>query len=136
MVTDIMRASYEGFLLVLLDGGHSRNFTHEDSLIIKEDFNFLVDLFWAHGDGLPIDLITEFSATVEGILPLFATDTESLIEKFKSLVVDNVDFQSLTLTPVQWDPNKPNTIFRVLCHRNDKLASKFLKNNFDLPKKV
>ncbi|GKE07090.1 protein unc-13 homolog isoform X2, partial [Tanacetum coccineum] len=71
---------YGRFLLVLLAGGPSRNFTHEDSSMIKQDFHLLVDLFWANGDGLPIELINKFSATVEGILPLFATDTKSLIE--------------------------------------------------------
>ncbi|GJV77912.1 protein unc-13 homolog isoform X1 [Tanacetum coccineum] len=138
VTTDIMRASYDGFLLVLLAGGPSRNFTHEDSSMIKQDFHLLVDLFWAHGDGLPIELINKFSATVEGILPLFATDTESLIERFKSLVVDNNDLFALPppLTSGQWDPNEPNTVLRVLCHRNDNVASKFLKEKFDLPKKL
>nr|GEU35786.1 hypothetical protein [Tanacetum cinerariifolium] len=138
VTTDIMRASYDGFLLVLLAGGPSRNFTHEDSSMMKEDFHLLVDLFWAYGDGLPIELINKFSATVEGILPLFATDTESLIERFKSLVVDNNDPFALPppLTSGQWDPNEPNTVVRVLCHRNDKVASKFLKEKFDLPKKL
>lgn len=127
-----MRASYEGFLLVLLAGGHSRNFTREDSAIIKEDFNLLVDLFWSHGDGLPTDLINKFSATAERILPLFSTDTESLIEQFKYLTVDNnggcSTESTAPITSGQWDPTEPDTILRVLCHRNDKAASKFLKN--------
>lgn len=130
VITDIMRASYDGFLLVLLAGGHSRNFTREDSAIIKEDFNLLVDLFWSHGDGLPTDLINKFSATAERILPLFSTDTESLIEQFKSLTVDNDRRLTESTAPIsgQWDPTEPDTILRVLYHRNDKAASKFLKN--------
>ncbi|XP_024960334.1 protein unc-13 homolog isoform X2 [Cynara cardunculus var. scolymus] len=130
VITDIMRASYDGFLLVLLAGGPSRNFTREDSAIIKEDFNLLVDLFWSHGDGLPTDLINKFSATAERILPLFSTDTESLIEQFKYLTADNNGrlTEPTALTSGQWDPTEPDTILRVLCHRNDKAASKFLKN--------
>lgn len=41
VTTDIMRASYDGFLLVLLAGRPSRNFTHEDSSFIKEISIFL-----------------------------------------------------------------------------------------------
>ncbi|KAJ9551119.1 hypothetical protein OSB04_015164 [Centaurea solstitialis] len=128
--TDIMRASYEGFLLVLLAGGPSRNFTREDSAILKEDFNLLVDLFWSHGDGLPTDLINKFSATAECILPLFSTDTESLIDQFKRLTGDSNDrvTESTALMSGQWNPTEADTILRVLSHRNDKAASKFLKN--------
>ncbi|GJZ77204.1 mammalian uncoordinated homology 13 protein [Tanacetum coccineum] len=98
VTTDIIRTSYDGFLLVLQAGGLSRKFTHEDSSMIKEDFHLHVNLFWANGDGLPIELI----------LPLFATDTESLIELFKSListVVDNNDPFPLPppLTSGQWE---------------------------------
>jgi hypothetical protein len=63
IVTDIMRASFDGFLFVLLARGPSRAFTLRDSQIIEDDFNSLKDLFWAHGDGLPADLIDKFSTS-------------------------------------------------------------------------
>ncbi|CAH1448965.1 unnamed protein product [Lactuca virosa] len=133
VTTEIMRASCDGFLLVLLAGGHSRNFTPQDSFNIQEDFHLLVDLFWSHGDRLPTELISKFSAPVEGILPLFATDTETLIQQCKALAV--VKGGRLPEAG-EWDRNDPNTILRVLCHRDDRVAFKFLKNNFHLPKNV
>ncbi|MBA0816939.1 hypothetical protein Gohar_001547, partial [Gossypium harknessii] len=83
-----MKASCDGFLLVLLAGGPSRAFSRQDSQIIEDDFKALKDLFWANGDGLPADLIDKFSATVRGVLPLFRTDTESLIEQFRHVTLE------------------------------------------------
>ncbi|KAJ0644252.1 putative protein unc-13, mammalian uncoordinated 13, domain 2 [Helianthus annuus] len=142
LITNIMRASFEGFSLVLLAGGPSRNFTLEDSSIIQEDFRFLMDLFWSNGDGLPRELIEKHSVTVKGVLPLFSIDTCSLIEQFKSIMLTDGHGSStksrlpLPSTPDQWGPNEPNTILRVLCHRNDKAATTFLKKNYNLPKKL
>ncbi|XP_076942449.1 protein unc-13 homolog [Bidens hawaiensis] len=142
LITNIMRASFEGFLLVLLAGGPSRNFTIDDSSIVQEDFKFLMDLFWSNGDGLPRELIGKHAVIVKGVLPLFSIDTCSLIEKFKSLMLTDVQSSSnksrlpLPSTTDQWGPNEPNTILRVLCHRNDKAATTFLKKNYNLPKKL
>nr|XP_043623486.1 protein unc-13 homolog [Erigeron canadensis] len=141
LITNIMKASFKGFLLVLLAGGPSRNFTIEDSSIIEEDFRFLMDLFWSNGDGLPQELIGKHSITVKGVLPLFSSDTGSLIEKFRSLVIDPHGSSTKSRLPLpstaeQWGQNEPNTILRVLCHRNDKAATTFLKKNYNLPKKL
>ncbi|KAF5481978.1 hypothetical protein F2P56_002583 [Juglans regia] len=140
VITDIMKASFDGFLLVLLAGGPSRAFTHKDSEMIKEDFKLLTDLFWSNGDGLPADLIDKFSTTVKNILPLLGTDTESLIEQFKHLILESFGSANSKLplppTSAQWDPTEPNTILRVLCYRNDEMAAKFLKKTYNLPKKL
>ncbi|KAJ8751183.1 hypothetical protein K2173_016364 [Erythroxylum novogranatense] len=141
VITDIMRASFDGFLLVLLAGGPSRAFTLQDSQLVEEDFKYLKDLFWANGDGLPVDLIDKFSTTVRGILPLFRTDTESLIERFRRVTLEAYGSSArskLTLPPTsgQWSPTEPNTLLRVLCYRNDDAASKFLKKTYNLPKKL
>ncbi|KAI3781783.1 hypothetical protein L2E82_11807 [Cichorium intybus] len=141
LITNIMRASFEGFLLVLLAGGPSRNFTPEDSSIIQEDFKFLMDLFWSNGDGLPSELIGKHSVVVKGVLPLLGIETARLIEKFKLLVVES-DVSStksrLPLPPTtqQWGPGEANTVLRVLCYRNDKEATTFLKKNYNFPKKI
>ncbi|CAI9759005.1 unnamed protein product [Fraxinus pennsylvanica] len=67
VITEIMKASFEGFLLVILAGGPSRAFTLQDAELIEEDFKFLMDLFWSNGDGLPADVIDKFSVTVNGV---------------------------------------------------------------------
>ncbi|KAL8498329.1 hypothetical protein ACS0TY_021594 [Phlomoides rotata] len=141
VIVDLMKASFEGYLLVLLAGGPSRAFTVQDTRIIEEDFKFLTDLFWSNGDGLPADVIDKLSATVKGVLSLFQMGSESLIEQFKHVTLDDDGASAKSRLPLppttgQWSPNDPNTILRVLCNRNDKMASKFLKKSFDLPKRT
>ncbi|KAL6980100.1 hypothetical protein U1Q18_021749 [Sarracenia purpurea var. burkii] len=141
VIADIMKASFDGFLLVLLAGGPSRAFTRQDSQIIEDDFKSLKDLFWANGDGLPADLINKFSTTARDVLPLFRTDTESLIERFRRLTLETYGSSAKSRLPLpstsgQWNPTEPNTLLRVLCYRNDEAASKFLKKAYNLPKKL
>ncbi|KAL1804856.1 hypothetical protein ACET3Z_027924 [Daucus carota] len=141
LITDVMKAAFDGFLLVLLAGGPSRAFNVHDSAVIEEDFRLLTDLFWSGGDGLPTDLIEKFASTVRFVLPLFRTETESLIEEFKSSIMEEFGTSAKSRLPLpptsgQWDPNESNTILRVLCHRNDKLATNFLKKAYNLPKEL
>ncbi|MFQ6638534.1 hypothetical protein Gotur_014654, partial [Gossypium turneri] len=140
IITDTMKASCDGFLLVLLAGGPSRAFSRQDSQIIEDDFKALKDLFWANGDGLPADLIDKFSCAVRGVLPLFRTDSESLIERFRRVTLETYGSSARSKLPLpptsgQWNPTEPNTLLRVLCYRNDETASKFLKKTYNLPKK-
>lgn len=141
IITDIMKASFDGYLLVLLAGGPSRAFSQQDSQIIEDDFKSLKDLFWANGEGLPAELIDKFSATVRSVLPLFRTDTESLIERFRRVTLETYGSSARSRLPLpptsgQWNPTEPNTLLRVLCCRNDDSASKFLKKTYNLPKKL
>ncbi|ESQ50368.1 hypothetical protein EUTSA_v10001900mg [Eutrema salsugineum] len=140
VISDIMRASFDGFLLVILAGGPSRCFTVQDSAVVDEDFKFLCDLFWSNGDGLPLDLIEKVSTTVKSILPLLRTDTESLIERFKAVCLENhgSDRGKLPLPPTSgpWSPTEPNTLLRVLCYRYEESATKFLKKTYNLPRKL
>ncbi|KAK8319123.1 hypothetical protein V6Z12_A13G220600 [Gossypium hirsutum] len=141
VITDLMKASCDGFLLVLLAGGPSRAFSRQDSQIIEDDFKALKDLFWANGDGLPADLIDKFSATVRGVLPLFRTDTESLVERFRHVTLETYGSSARSRLPLRptsgpWNPTEPNTLLRMLCYRNEETASKFLKKTYNLPKKL
>ncbi|KAL2342558.1 hypothetical protein Fmac_003843 [Flemingia macrophylla] len=139
VITEVMKASFDGFLMVLLAGGPARAFTLEDHVIIEEDLKLLTDLFWSNGDGLPSNLIEKHCTTVKEVLPLFCMDTEELIKLFRQLILEmygSSDKSNLPLptTSGQWSPREPNTLLRVLCRRNDDTASKFLKKNYNLPK--
>lgn len=141
IITCVMKASFDGFLLVLLAGGPSRAFSKQESPTIEDDFKALKDLFWANGDGLPAELIDKASATARSILPLFRTDTESLIERFRRTTLETYGSSAKSRLPLpatsgQWNPTEPNTILRVLCYRNDEAAAKFLKKTYNLPKKL
>ncbi|CAM0875441.1 unnamed protein product [Alopecurus aequalis] len=132
LLTVLMKASFDGFLLVLLAGGPTRAFTLQDSQTIENDFRALRRLYLANGDGLPDELVDKASSEVKNILPLLRTDTQTLIQHFKQ-TVSGCDASStksgfpIPPVPTQWSTNNPNTILRVLCYRNDETASKFLK---------
>ncbi|KAL1552404.1 protein unc-13 [Salvia divinorum] len=141
IIADVMRASFDGFLLVLLAGGPSRAFSKQDSAVIEDDFKALTDLFSADGVGLPDDIIDKFSATVRNILPLLRTDTDSLIDRFKRMTLEAYGSSAKARLPLpatsgQWSPTEPNTLLRVLCYRNDEAATRFLKKTYNLPKKL
>ncbi|KGN56167.1 protein unc-13 homolog [Cucumis sativus] len=141
VITDVMKASFDGFLLVLLAGGPSRTFIREDAELIEEDFKFLTDLFWSNGDGLPADLISKHAGSVKRVLDLFHSDSESLIDQFKYVMVESHSMQAKSRLPLPptsglWEPTEPNTLLRVLCYRNDEIAAKFLKKTYNLPKKL
>ncbi|CAN4076668.1 unnamed protein product [Withania somnifera] len=141
IIADIMRASFDGFLLVLLAGGPSRIFMQQDSQFIEDDFKSLKDVFWANGDGLPVDVINKYSTTVKDVLPLFRADAVSLIERFRQSTLEVYGSSAKSRLPLhptsgQWNPTEPNTLLRVLCYRNDEAASKFLKKTYNLPKKL
>lgn len=141
LVAEIMKASFEGFLLVLLGGGPTRCFTIQDSRLIEDDFKSIKDLFYANGDGLPIDVINKFSVSVRDVIPIFGTDTETVIERFRRLTLESYGSSAKSRLPLpattgQWSSNDPNTLLRVLCYRNDDSASKFLKKTYNLPKKI
>ncbi|KAK1267132.1 hypothetical protein QJS04_geneDACA002685 [Acorus gramineus] len=140
-ITAIMKASFDGFLLVTLCGGPTRAFSRQDSQIIEDDFKSLKDLFLADGDGLPEELVEKATMPIKNVIPLFRTDTESLIERFRRLVVEaqGPSAKSKPLIPVSsghWSPTDPYTILRVLCYRNEEAATKFLKKTYNLPKKI
>ncbi|OIV94288.1 hypothetical protein TanjilG_00037 [Lupinus angustifolius] len=142
VLTEVMKACVEGFMMVLLGGGPSRAFSLEDSVIIKEDFRFLTDLFRFNEDnGLPAEIREKHSTNAKGVLTLFGMDTETLIQQFNQLNLEMYGSSAkskspLPSTPTQWSPRKPDTLFHVLCHRNDEIAAKFLKKNYNLPTKL
>ncbi|GFS41247.1 elongation factor Ts [Actinidia rufa] len=100
LITDVMRASFDGFLFVLLAGGPSRAFSRQDSDVFEEDFKFLRDLFWSNGDGLPVELIDKHSAKVKGVLPLFHKDTQTLVNEFRRLTEENNGFSTKSKLPL------------------------------------
>ncbi|KAE9588173.1 hypothetical protein Lalb_Chr22g0352591 [Lupinus albus] len=141
VIVQVMHASFDGFLFVLLAGGPSRAFLVQDSAFIEEDFKLLTDLFWSNGDGLPAELIEKHSATVRVVLPLFHMDTEYIIQQFSELTMEMYGPSAKSRLPLpptaeHWSPREPNTLLRVLCYRNDEAAAKFLKKNYNLPRKV
>lgn len=132
-VREVMKASVEAFLMVLLAGGSGRAFSREDYSAVVEDFSSLKRLFCSCGEGLVTEEVveTEF-ATAEGVVDLMALPTEKLIGEFR-----HSSSTCVTMPPTtrRWSTSDTNTLLRVLCHRDDEAASRFLKKTFDLPKR-
>ncbi|KAE8734147.1 peptide transporter PTR3-A-like [Hibiscus syriacus] len=141
---DIMKASFEAFLMVLLAGGPSRAFNRSDHEMIDEDFNSLKKVFCKGGEGtISDDVVQKEAETVEGVISLMSQSTEQLSEDLSIVTCEasGIGFvgpgQKLPIPPTtgRWDKSDPNTMLRVLCHRNDRVANQFLKKSFQLGKR-
>ncbi|KAL6883241.1 hypothetical protein ACP4OV_010655 [Aristida adscensionis] len=150
-VREVMRASFEAFLMVILAGGSERSFARGDHATVEEDFRSLRRAFCTCGEGLvPEEVVAREAETGEAVLDLMARSTDYLIEAFgeatcRAIAGGGDDDGSGGgggggATPVppttrKWDPADPNTILRVLCHRDDEVANQFLKRTFQLARR-
>ncbi|KAJ6903693.1 hypothetical protein NC651_021007 [Populus alba x Populus x berolinensis] len=141
---EVMKASFEAFLTVLLAGGCSRVFYRSDYPMIEEDFANLKRTFCTCGEGLMNEEAVEKEAEiVEGVIALMGDSTEKLMEDFSILACEASGIgvvgsgHNLPMPPTtgRWNRADPNTILRVLSHRNDKAANHFLKKAFQLAKR-
>ncbi|XWS39152.1 hypothetical protein CRYUN_Cryun18bG0025600 [Craigia yunnanensis] len=141
---EVMKSSFEAFLMVLLAGGPSRIFHRSDHEMIEEDFDSLKRVFCTCGEGLISEDVVEREAeTVEGVISLRGQSTEQLTEDFSIVTCEKSGIgvigtgQKLPMPPTtgRWNRADPNTILRVLCHRNDRVANQFLKKSFQLAKR-
>lgn len=143
-IKEVMRACFDAYLMVLLAGGSGRVFTRADHQMIEEDFENLKKVFCTCGEGLiPEDVAERESETAEGVVALMGQSTEQLVEDFSIVACETSGIgvvgagQKLPMPPTtgRWNRADPNTILRVLCHRNDRAANLFLKRTFQLAKR-
>ncbi|GJW39485.1 mammalian uncoordinated homology 13 protein [Tanacetum coccineum] len=133
---ELMKASFDVFLMVLLAGGSSRNFTRLDHSMIEDDFKDLKKLFSTHGDGLIVeDVVDREAENVEGVVSLMGRTTEQLVDDLGTLVYDENGVGVVPTTTGKWSSTDQNTILRVLCYRNESGANLFLKRTFQLAKR-
>ncbi|KAL5194370.1 Protein unc-13 [Glycine soja] len=141
---EVMKASFDAFLMVLLAGGSSRVFNRSDHVMIQEDFESLNRLFCTCGEGLIAEnLVQREAAVVEGVIALMGQYTEQLMEDFSIATCETSGIrvmgngQKLPMPPTtgRWNRSDPNTILRVLCSRKDRAANHFLKRTFQLAKR-
>ncbi|KAE8714648.1 peptide transporter PTR3-A-like [Hibiscus syriacus] len=142
---EVMKASFEAFLMVLLAGGPSRAFNLTDHEMIDEDFHSLQKAFYHSGEELISDEEVQREAeTVEGVISLMSQSTEQLMEDLNTVTSETSGIgvagsgQKLPMPPTtgRWDKSDPNTILRVLCHRNDRVADQYVRKSFQLAKKA
>ncbi|KAL8161950.1 hypothetical protein V2J09_013439 [Rumex salicifolius] len=141
-VKEVRRASFEAFLMVLLAGGGTRVFNRADHEMIEFDFVSLKRMYYGVGVKEEVDNEAENG---EGVVALMGETTEQIIEEFSVAACERSGIgvaglgagQKLPMPPTtgRWNRSDPNTILRVLCHRNDPVANSFLKKTFQLPKR-
>ncbi|CAL5070974.1 unnamed protein product [Urochloa decumbens] len=135
-VREVLKASVEAFLTVLLAGGSGRAFSRADYGAVAEDLASLKRLFCTFG--VAEEAIEREAAQAEGVVALMALSTDKLVDELLShYTTTPADELPLALPPTtrRWSRSDPNTILRVLCYRDDEAASRFLKKAFDLPKR-
>ncbi|VFQ63324.1 unnamed protein product [Cuscuta campestris] len=143
-IKEVMKASFEAYLMVLLAGGSSRAFARADHEMVEDDFEHLKRLFYTCGEGLMAEESVDKEAqAVDGVVALMGQSTQQLVENFSLLACEASGIglmgpgQRLPMPPTtgRWHRSDPNTILRVLCYRNDKNANLFLKKTFQLAKR-
>ncbi|KAI4370060.1 hypothetical protein MLD38_018445 [Melastoma candidum] len=131
VVLSICRASMEAYVWVLLEGGPSRAFSDSDVSLMEEDFSLLKEFFIAEGEGLPRTTVEQEAANAGQILQLFSYEASTVIK----MLLKASGRMSAGLHSRQHGniPEDAYVLVRVLCHKKDREASKFLKQHYDLP---
>ncbi|KAJ7545205.1 hypothetical protein O6H91_09G110600 [Diphasiastrum complanatum] len=135
LVRHLLQASMGGFVRVLLDGGPFRAFSRSDADILQEDLHLLKEFFIADGDGLFPEAVENTAALAEQALKLHQLETHILIKTLRHAsqqMVVGIDIQKVGGS----SSSDVKTLLRVLCHRMDRDASKFLKKSYRIPKTV
>jgi len=108
---------------VLLDGGPVRWFSREDTAILDEDMDIVIEMFHAGGDGLDRKSIEKLLKPALEVVEAMSLDTGILIANLK-------DGRKHPLTTYSSSSDDPEVLLRILCHRKDHTASKYLKKEY------
>ncbi|KAM1146114.1 hypothetical protein COP2_039170 [Malus domestica] len=99
---------------------------------MEDDLTTLKEFFVADGEGLPRSLVEQEAKLAEQILNLYSFQTETIIQMLMaaseqiSSGLDSHDQSHMRL-------HNAHTLVRVLCHKKDREASKFLKRQYQFP---
>ncbi|KAF3561454.1 hypothetical protein DY000_02015351 [Brassica cretica] len=123
VVLSICRSALEAYVRVLLDGGPTRAFSDSDIPLMEEDLSILKEFFIADGEGLPRSLVEQEAKQAKEILDLYSLE---MLMTASELIDMGVSSEQRRLEDAQ-------TLVRVLCHKKDRTASKFLKRQYEFP---
>ena len=149
VVHALLRATIQGYMWVMLDGGVGRVFAETDAAALEEDLFCFRDLFVAGGEGVPEPTVDAVMRRADRLLMVMSLDTPTLCDAYLEQEAadrsrgDPVGAGGLAASPGgggtvgELDAAGgfgASTLLRVLCHREDREASKFLKEHCHLPK--
>ncbi|EFN53089.1 hypothetical protein CHLNCDRAFT_137406 [Chlorella variabilis] len=119
---------------VLLDGGPFRLFTPQDVDMLEADMAQMRAMFYADGDGIGLEEVDAVCRPLSDVVDLMQLDTGLIIQNLKQANATLGRFhKSPRGTPAALDPD---VLLRILCHRADHAASKYLKKDYKIPKKM
>lgn len=133
IVMGLLQASLNGLLRVMLDGGPSRAFSQSDADVLEEDLQTLKDFFIADGDGLPAALVENAADSVKQVLELYRSETTVVIQNFKH-ASEQLGTPYTPQRTAKRASRDVDTLLRVLFHKTDREALKFLKRHHKFPK--
>jgi hypothetical protein len=129
VVLSICRSALEAYVRVLLDGGPTRAFSDSDITLMEEDLSILKEFFIADGEGLPRSLVEQEAKQAKEILDLYSLESDMLIQ----MLMTASELINMGVSSEQRRLEDAQTLVRVLCHKKDRNASKFLKRQYELP---
>ena len=135
---------------VVLDGGPFRLFTPQDVDLLESDLAQLRATFHCGGEGLSIMEIDGVCRPLSDLIDVMQLDTSIVIENLKSSGSHDNGKARRRLSggggggggvagkhpPSGALAMNPDILLRVLCHRADHAASKYLKKEHKIPKKL
>ena len=145
----LLRAAAQGWTRVMLDGGPGRAFAETDHAALEEDLEEIRELFLAGGDGVPAPEVTAATRAAERLLVVMSLEFDVVRDAYvEAEAKDAAAGETVGARGVAASPGGggrvgaldgsggfgAETLLRVMCHREDRAASKFLKANMRLPK--
>ncbi|PRW45372.1 hypothetical protein C2E21_5977 [Chlorella sorokiniana] len=119
---------------VLLDGGPYRLFTPQDVDLLEADLAQMRAMFYADGDGISLEEVDALCRPLSDVVDAMQLDTGLVIQNLKQAQASGGrGAPSPRGTPAAMNPD---VLLRILCHRADHAASKFLKKDYKIPKKI
>ncbi|PSC73790.1 hypothetical protein C2E20_3044 [Micractinium conductrix] len=126
---------------VLLDGGPFRLFTPQDVDMLEADMAQMRAMFYADGDGISLEEVDALCRPLSDTVDAMGLETGLVIQNLKQSGSARPSTRgspsprgsSTSGLPAAMDPD---VLLRVLCHRADHAASKFLKKEYKVPKKM
>lgn len=125
---------------VLLNGGPYRLFSVGDSELLEADLSQMRAMFYADGEGLPLADIDAICRPLSDLLDVMQLDTGLVMANLRQARPPTGSSKQLrpapSMRPGMAMAMDPEILLRVLCHRADHAASKFLKKDFKVSKKI
>ncbi len=137
----LLEATVSGWMRVLLDGGPARVFTSSDIEPLEEEVEILSDFFIAGGQGLDAAMVAERVAPMTALLSIMSLSTNDLTKNYEEQATKEAA-AAMTGAHAPSNPSSdPNAdvfnsevTLRVICHRADHAASKWIKARFSIGK--